>query len=117
MKAKVIATGEIVDVIHIGHSKDLHEAIFCDKNRYEYFGRELEFIDKNNTYTTPKKIDWEQRRFELANAAMHGILSGKYIDTIDYVLPYVDGDPNTYQLVGIEAIKFADAVIEKLKED
>lgn len=57
------------------------------------------------TLRTP---DWEQRRYEIAKAAMVGQLASPIIEGVD---------PNpSMQDVCIRAVKFADALIEKLKK-
>lgn len=58
--------------------------------------------------TTPKPIDWEQRRYEIAKAAMVGRLASPIVEGID---------PNpSMQDVCIWSVKFADALIEELKK-
>lgn len=57
------------------------------------------------TLRTP---DWEQRRYEIAKAAMVGRLASPIIEGID---------PNpSMQDVCIWAVKFADALIAELKK-
>lgn len=57
------------------------------------------------TLRTP---DWEQRRYEIAKAAMVGQLASPIIEGVD---------PNpSMQDVCIWAVKFADALIEELKK-
>lgn len=52
-----------------------------------------------------KKIDWEQRRYELAKAAMQGFCSNPHQQIMD-------ADSN---MVAEWSIGFADAMIKKLK--
>lgn len=53
-------------------------------------------------------IDWEQRRYEIAKAAMVGRLASPVVEGID---------PNpSMQDVCIWSVKFADALIEELKK-
>lgn len=109
MKAKVIATGEVVNVLLTAKQSEdcvanVYQEIGTTKNcsvRRKFLDSELEFIE--TTYTQPKKIDWEQRRFELVKAAMQGLLS----------CPDVDGTPDD---ISEWSITQADALIEKLKE-
>lgn len=49
-----------------------------------------------------KEIDWEQRRYELAKAAMTGIAAG---DKVTYEADYI----------AHRAVEFADALINELK--
>ena len=56
----------------------------------------------------PKQIDWEQRRYEIAKAAMVGQLASPIVEGID---------PNpSMQDVCIWSVKFADALINELKK-
>ena len=56
----------------------------------------------------PKHIDWEQRRYEIATAAMVGQLASPVVEGID---------PNpSMQDVCIWSVKFADALINELKK-
>lgn len=52
-----------------------------------------------------KKIDWEQRRYELAKAAMQGLCSNPHQQIMD-------ADSN---MVAEWSIGFADSLIKKLK--
>lgn len=66
--------------------------------------------EKRNSNTTlfHKRIDWEQRRYEIAKAAMVGQLASPIVEGID---------PNpSMQDVCIWSVKFADALIEELKK-
>lgn len=54
-----------------------------------------------------KKIDWEQRRYELAKAAMQGFCSNPHQQIMD-------ADSN---MVAEWSIGFADSLIKKLKGD
>lgn len=54
-----------------------------------------------------KKIDWEQRRYELAKAAMQGFCSNSQKQFIN-----VDSS-----IIAKLSICFADALIKKLKEE
>lgn len=91
MKAVIKETGEIVEVARIetrrveGKLIGAHE-IFCP------IDLELSCID----------ADWEQRRYELAKAAMQGKMS-TFI-----------GEPN-YYTIAKQSVKMADALIEQLK--
>lgn len=64
---------------------------------------------RNSTATTTHKtIDWEQRRYEIAKAAMVGRLASPVVEGID---------PNpSMQDVCIWSVKFADALINELKK-
>lgn len=91
MKARVKLTGEIVNI------KDLYDdgtALVNDK----YFKvSELDFFSET--------IDWEQRRYELAKAAMQGFCSN----------PHEQGMSNGSYMTAQRSLSYADALIKKLK--
>ena len=108
MKAKVIETGEIVDVVSITDREYGCLISYWDsKNRKEYSRFELDF-NVNGETNDAKPIDWEQRRYEIAKAAMIGVLA----------MPTIEGvNPNpTMNDVCKLSVKFADALIEELKK-
>lgn len=93
MKARVKSTGVLVDVtpqlnINSQHSRDY--LYVCDNMVYREC--ELDFSD----------IDWEQRRYELAKAAMQGFCSKQVM---------IADSNMTAQI----SLSFADALIKKLK--
>ncbi len=93
MKARVKSTGVLVDVtpqlnINSQHSKDY--LYVCDNMVYREC--ELDF----------SAIDWEQRRYELAKAAMQGFCSKQVM---------IADSNMTAQI----SLSFADALIKKLK--
>lgn len=96
MKARIKSTGVLVDVtpqlnINSQHSKDY--LYVCDNMVYREC--ELDF----------SAIDWEQRRYELAKAAMQGFCSNPHERVMGT-------DSNmTAQM----SLSFADALIKKLK--
>lgn len=68
MKAKVIKTGEIIDVIPQTNPNAVSASDILYSSDYRtYKGWELDFINIED-----KHIDWEQRRYEIAKAAMQG---------------------------------------------
>lgn len=93
MKARIKSTGVLVDVtpqlnINSQHSKDY--LYVCGNMVYREC--ELDF----------SAIDWEQRRYELAKAAMQGFCSKQVM---------VADSNMTAQI----SLSFADALIKKLK--
>lgn len=93
MKARVKSTGVLVDVtpqlnINSQHSRDY--LYVCDNMVYREC--ELDF----------SAIDWEQRRYELAKAAMQGFCSKQVMIA----------DSNMTAPI---SLSFADALIKKLK--
>ena len=101
MKAKVIETGEIVDVRPNGE-KTVHHR--CTKF-VTADGRELLSIELNIL----PAIDWEQRRYEIAKAAMVGTLAFPVIEG-------VNPNPNATEICKL-SITLADALIEELKKE
>lgn len=92
MKATVKLTGEQIDVVPSG-MMSISCASYKDKNGRMIPATALEF---------EKNIDWEQRRYEIAKAAMQGFLSDSTI------AGYKDGIAKT-------CIDIADGMIEQLK--
>lgn len=100
MRAKVLSTGETVDVINENISgthvkcKTYKEA---DKEVW-YKKDEIVFISDH--------IDWEQRRYELVKAAIQGLSSNPQEDIVK-----ANDD-----IMATWAINLADAIIKKLRE-
>lgn len=105
MKAKVIETGEIVDVVSFTDRECgcLISYWDCKKGK-EYSRFELDFrVDVLTNEETAKPIDWEQRRYEIArdimaasfNQPMDGVSIASYIHN---------------------CVQWADALIEDLKK-
>ena len=95
MKARIKVTGEVVDVKPSGTMKISCGAYLTEDGRMMP-GTALEF---------EKAIDWEQRRYELAKAAMQGFCSNPHQQIMD-------ADSN---MVAEWSIGFADSLINKLK--
>ena len=91
MKARIKSTGKIVEI------KDLYDdgtALVNDK----YFKvSELDFFSET--------IDWEQRRYELAKAAMQGFCSNSH----------EQGMSNGSYMTAQRSLSYADALIKRLK--
>lgn len=69
----------------------------------------VDIVPKNNQrekHEESKFIDWEQRRYEIAKAAMQGYC----------IALGMDDDSETYNDIAIGAIRVADALIKKLKK-
>ena len=103
MKARVKETGVLIDVIpktniNAQHSGD--NLYVCDNMVFREC--ELDFLNLGNS-----TIDWEQRRYELAKAAMQGFCSNPHEQIMS-------ADSN---IVAEWSIGFADSLIEKLKGD
>ena len=98
MRAKIKATGEVLKVAD--RSLNLEYVWLCNKDGsiVRYKSEEVELISE-------KKIDWEERRFELVKSAMQGWVASE--------------DDRQYSIQEVIDIIFhlADAVIAKLKEE
>ena len=101
MRAKVIATGEVVNVHLIYTCANLK--VYAEIEACRTW-REDEIIIMSEEQQ--KQIDWEQRRFELVKAALPAAMNIRWHE--QYIK--VDNIVNT-------AIAYADAVIAKLKEE
>ncbi len=94
MKARIKATGEIVEV------EDLYDDGTALVNGRYFKVSELDFFDNFET------IDWEQRRYEIAKSMMAAFLSNSCSNV------YM----NTYENQAQEAVKYADMLIDELKK-
>lgn len=106
MKARVISTREIVDVIAVDIDDTLSvitRYIYKEiDGAREWYDHELYF----DVQEDEKPIDWEQRRFELVKAALQGFLSNPDNTCVEA------GN----KLIAEWSVSYADAVISKLKE-
>ena len=94
MKARLKETGEIVEV------EGLFDVGTALVNGRYFKVSELDFFDNFET------IDWEQRRYELAKAAMQGYC----------IALGINDDSETYDDIAIGSLRVADALIKKLKK-
>lgn len=67
----------------------------------------METLEREALRANKPKIDWEKRRYEIAKAAMNGLLS----------TPIVDGvNPNpSFKDIATFSVRLADALIKELK--
>lgn len=91
MKARIKETGEIVEI------KDLYDDGTALVNDKCFKVSELDFFSET--------IDWEQRRYELAKAAMQGFCSNSH----------EQGMSNGSYMTAQRSLSYADALIKKLK--
>lgn len=98
MKARVKATGEIINIADYAR---------VTLDRCDSYGNpiELSFDEVEILQERSDNIDWEQRRYELAKAAMQGFCSNPHQQIMD-------ADSN---MVAEWSIGFADSLIKKLK--
>lgn len=96
MKAKIKSTGEIIDVI----SWSANGTYVCFINAHgEEEKREINYYKDLELFDS---IDWEQRRYELAKAAMQAQLS-------------LQPSPEPYDAVGY-SVYVADLMISELQK-
>lgn len=115
MKARVRATGVLIDVIpkvniNAQHSGD--NLYVCDNMVFREC--ELDFLNVGNLV-----IDWEQRRYELAKSAMQALTSNSFwMKNLGVCLDESSNrNIDAIEIVSIESINYADALIKKLKGD
>jgi hypothetical protein len=112
MKARVKATGEIINIADYAR---------VTLDRCDSYGNpiELSFDEVEILQERSDNIDWEQRRYELAKAAMQGILSDE--EEVRYACSEADykkGEKHTVPKgIARFAIACADALINELKGD
>ena len=110
MKARVKATGEIVEVAHhpLGYyvTNNYGEVMWHDEqNNKTYAESELEFENSNNTPDY-----WTRLEHQYAGMAMLGMLSNEYTHKL-----YLDNKNYPNGLLN-DSIAIAHALIQKLKE-
>ena len=101
MKARVKETGEIGDVLCWDDVEKTKLSILLKGSVCTIPYQNIEIIQLGSS------IDWEQRRYELAKAAMQGFCSNPHQQIMD-------ADSN---IVAEWSIGFADSLIKKLKGD
>lgn len=101
MKAKIKETGEIGDVLCWDDVEKTKLSILLKGSVCTIPYQNIEIIQLGSS------IDWEQRRYELAKAAMQGFCSNPHQQIMS-------ADSN---IVAEWSIGFADSLIEKLKGD
>lgn len=111
MKVRVKETGEIINIAD-------YARVTLDK--CDSYGNpiELSFDDVEILQERSDNIDWEQRRYELAKAAMQGILGNeKEINFACSGAEYKENEIHTVpKAVAQYATACADALIEQLKK-
>lgn len=102
MKAKIKATGEILEILDIGVSGKY----FYLSNDKKYSRNELEFLSET--------IDWQHYRIQASIAAMQAYISdGERMALISKKFDY--DDKRITEFIAEGAVMYADALIEKLK--
>ena len=110
MKARVKSTGEIINIAD-------YARVTLDKCDSYGSPIELSFDEVEILQERSDNIDWEQRRYELAKAAMQGILSNE--EEVGYACSgatYKENEKHTVpKAVAQFAIACADVLINELK--
>lgn len=104
MKARIKSTGEIVEVEQTGHG------IFHDDFGNMYMWDAIDFQSESEQPILETHINWEARRYELAKAAMQGMLSNPTYDVFDNGF----SNANTQLIVSL-SIGYADEAVKQLK--
>lgn len=95
LKARIKATGEIVEVINYSKHSHCIEYGGCNSSgEYETKNLdEVELIVDN----APSPIDWEQRKYEMVKFSLHSILQNDYkslsdvVEVVDRVIQQLKG--------------------------
>lgn len=110
MKAKVKKTGNVIILNEKVSLIEYARGMYRDTEGNKYHYKELEFIEEK----VENPIDWEQRRYEIAKAAMQGIISNESIE-----ITLNDENYEYYSFskdIGKAAVTYADALITELKK-
>lgn len=107
MKARIKETGEVIDFKGCSIEHGICTWIGSDNmiNQRPMPPGGIEILEKNSDFNS---IDWEQRRYEIAKAAMQGILCAPIVEG-------VDPNPTPWELARV-AVRNADALIKELKK-
>lgn len=112
MKARVKATGEIINIADYAR---------VTLDRCDSYGNpiELSFDEVEILQERSDNIDWEQRRYELAKAAMQALISNSFFmkNLGMYLDEHPDKKMDAIEVVAIESINYTDVLIKKLKGD
>lgn len=110
MKARVRATGEIINIADYAR---------VTLDRCDSYGNpiELSFDEVEIFQERSDNIDWEQRRYELAKAAMQALISNSFFmkNLGMYLDEHPDKKMDAIEVVAIESINYTDVLIKKLK--
>ena len=100
MKARVKATGEIVEIIR---NSAFDKDVFYDSNGQKYNREELSFDFKEKSFPKDTPDYWEKLKHQYAGMAIQGILAANATFTADDTAKW--------------AIDYATALVKKLKEE
>lgn len=102
VKARIKATGEIIELNEKVSFLDYARGIYRDTDGNKYHYEELEIFEREYE----KHIDWEQRRYEISKAMIAAFMSNSDKNVFAY--------PKKNQ--ARDAVEYADALIEELKK-
>ena len=122
MKARVIATGDIVDVHRLCMSSQ--GEIWQKKSGREYFAHELDFDVKEPPKPRYNPDYWTRLEHQYAGMAMQGIVKSAYNAYCDNCANYenmIFEDAQALlkdhaEILADVCVEFAHALVEKLKE-
>mgnify|MGYP005949233343 CR=1 FL=1 len=120
MYYKIRKTGEVVEVLSytapLGTHRSKEDNVSYIDSRGEEHPSEagnifwdFKEVAHEKDFTSKISIDWEQRRYEIAKAAMQGRLSNQYGDILV--------GEREFEGVAVSSVEFADALIKELKKD
>lgn len=116
MKKRIRKTVEIVDVIAYstpcGTRRRKYDSVsYIDRQggeRVEELGLNIHWDFEDVEEEPAKKIDWEERRYEIAKTVVHAQITGP-------IIPGIDPNPSIPDLAKW-AVNIADALIAELKK-
>ena len=104
MKAKLIATGEIIEI------DNHYSTIYIDKDDIPHSIEEFEFPHDN-----PSSDYWEKLKHQAAVAAMQGMLCNRILAG-ELVKDNNNGIKDMSEVISKAAVVYATTLVEKLKE-
>ena len=109
MKAKIIETGEVLNVAEYDGRNGTVILWFPNGETALYEEKDVEFIVDSKT-----SIDWEQRRYEIAKEAMAAFISSPCYQFCEGN-NYYETQISAPKFVARDAVEYADSLIEELK--
>jgi hypothetical protein len=125
MKARVKATGEVIEVNKVtGYNRDFEVLVYYKgDDGFPYKEEQLDFEDltqgkadvKEKSLPKDEPDYWEKLKHQYAGMAMQGLLSNSaYLE--NFMKYSVEGD-SLARVVSTNAIDYATALVNRLKED
>ena len=117
MKARVKATGRVIEVMNV-MSEDgngIWEDISGVSTKpTQYYNYELEFIELPKALQNNDLDYWERLKHQYAGMAMQGILSNP--EAFGKIVSYYEDDDMVNKVIASKSLALATALVEKLKE-